>query len=1338
MGCNLTHVLSGVLVRYRQVAVAAVGLLCPILLMPQAGAAEIDAAPPGIIEAGAPAYELLTIEALGLDTAPTDIREMPDGRILLVAGTQLALGDGARWRIYNQAGNAPPISVRSAGVDRDGVIYVPTSEGVARVVFSEDGHWSPQPVVAWSAAQDSRLLVPEAEMQTVGDSWIWHSLTGAVLSWRPGGQMELRGFSNTIETVFEFENDLYVSERANGSLTRLEPGAGELVKSDGSLSAITASQALSPGQLLVGTYGRGLQIFDGKTTRAFGSDEVLTGEQRINDLCRTEGGFLAAAVDGYGIVFFREDGRAIQVLDRLSDSRLTRIKHLMNTAGGVVWGLLDAGVLRVHFPANVANFEAQFANGLTTAHPHRFDGKLWLLTDGRLYRGVYNAAGRMIGLELDSPPGIFVTAFSGALGVAVAGTEEGAFVRDPQGWRVFAPNAQYLRIIAERPSKQGWLYTARNEVGWIRREGDRLVRSGRRSVDDLGTTFNKPVIDRSGRIWLELGIGRVASVQVRGGIPSVQILTEQKGLPPSWPQLFLDDGAITANMGDQFWRFDETAQRFVHDDRFFTKIPGAKKVFGRPGVDAHGRLWVVVDGQLEIRSQRAGRWQNLIAAVPLNFAPYLPTFERDGITWLHAQHHLARFDPHMPTPAPTRLSALFTEVSVAQGKRHFFALDNPLPQLRYQENTLTARYSAVGKTFASPITFETRLEGSANRDWASIGSAGSTVLNQLKEGDYVLRIRPRQGGVIGSEDSIAFSIAAPWYRTPLAYFSYVVLGITLILMTVWLLTLFERRKRNRLEQLVAARTGELQQTNVQLARQMDEIRVLTQAIEQSPVALFITSAQGIIEYTNSRSSLLTGRRVEQLLGYNLNALRPSSISSTRRKEIAATLACGESWSGELAIEHSSGRIIPVRSTLSRITGQDGRIHHLVLEDDITEWVEAQERRRRLESQLAHAQKMESIGTLAGGIAHDFNNLLTGILGYSELARMNAEQKMDNTAEIEQIRAAGRRAKDLVSQILTFSRKNEGTRVPLDLRRPVEEALRLLHGSVPPGIELVHQLQSGTVQADAAQIHQIVINLCTNALHAMTEPRGQLTVCLKPVRVDQELADEIPHLHPGMWMYLSVADTGHGIDAAILERIFDPFFTTKSQGKGTGLGLAIVQGAVMNHGGAMRVRSQVGVGTTFEVYFPLVDEPVEEVAAMAPAHALVKGRGEEVLIVDDEPLVAEYAYTLLDRNGYRCTYYTDSRAALAAFRAAPSRFSILITDLTMPHLTGLDLIGEIRSMNENLPVIILTGYGDKSRREQIAEVSRCELLQKPVSGEVLMRLMAELIRNPMPSLERDSP
>jgi PAS domain S-box-containing protein len=1332
---NLTHLITAALAR--QIGVTAVVLLSAILLTADAKAREIDAAPQGIVEAGAPAYELLTIEALGLDVAPTDIREMPDGRILLVAGTQLALGDGVRWRIYNQGAHASRISIKSAGVDRDGGIYVPTSEGIARVAFSEFGYWWPQHVVDWSPTQDGRLLIPEVQLETVGDQWLWHSLTGAVLSWRPGQKMKLLAFSNTIETVFGFENHLYVSERANGSLRRLDSGAGEVVRSDGTLSAITATQALSPGELLVGTYGRGLQIYDGKTTRTFSSDEVFTREQRINALCRTEGGFLAAAVEGSGLVFFRENGRVVQVLDRLSDSRFTRIKHLITTAGGVVWGLLDTGVLRVRFPSNIGNFEAQFTNGMTRAHPHRFDGKLWLLADGRLYRGVYNASGRMVSLELDSPPGIFVDAFSGALGVAIAGTEEGAFVRDSRGWRLFAPDAPSLRIIEEQSSQQGWFYTARNEVGWIRREGDRLVRSGRQTVNDLTTTFNKPVIDSRSRIWLELGIGRVASVELEGGIPKVQFFGEQQGLPASWPQLFADDGAITANMGDRFWRFDETAQRFVHDDRFFTKIPGVKKVFGRPSVDAQGRLWIVSDGELQIRAQRAGRWSDLVATEPLNFAPYFPTFERDGVTWLYAASHLARFDPRMPSPTPVRLSALVTEVTVAQDRRHFYAVDKPLPRLPYEQNTLLVRYSAIGNTFASPITFETRLEGDENRDWVSVGRGGSTVLDGLKEGDYVLRIRPREGGVIGDEDSITFSIAPPWYRTPLAYFSYVASLASLILMTVWLLTLFERRKRNRLEHLVAARTGELQQTNVQLARQMDEIRVLTQAIEQSPVALFITSPEGIIEYTNPRSSLLTGRTANELLGFNLNALRPSNIASSKRKEIDATLMCGESWSGELALEHSSGRIIPVRSTLSPITGQDGRIHHLVLEDDITEWVEAQERRRRLEGELAQAQKMESIGTLAGGIAHDFNNLLTGILGYSELAWMNVEEKKENTAEIDQIRKAALRAKDLVNQILTFSRKNEGTRIPLDLRRPVEEALKLLHSSVPPSIELVRELQSGTVQADASQIHQIVINLCTNALHAMSEERGTLTVSLTPVRVDEKLAEEIPHLHPGMWMCLSVGDTGHGIDAAILQRIFDPFFTTKSQGKGTGLGLAIVQGAVLNHAGAMRVRSQPDDGTTFEVYFPLIDQPVEEPAAVVSAHALIKGNGEEVLIVDDEPLVAEYAHTLLDRNGYRCTYCTDPRDALAAFEAAPSRFSIVITDLTMPHLTGVDLIEKIRAIKGDLPVIILTGYGDKASREQIAEYSRCELLQKPISGEVLMRLMAELIRGPVRSMEAHS-
>ncbi|HEY5808578.1 MAG TPA: ATP-binding protein, partial [Povalibacter sp.] len=951
----------------------------------------------------------------------------------------------------------------------------------------------------------------------------------------------------------------------------------------------------------------------------------------------------------------------------------------------------------------------------------------WMLADGRLHRAMYDRAGRMVGLTVDTPTGVFINAFSDIAGLPIAGTEQGAFVRGPQRWQLFAPDAQYLRIISDRPVDGRWLYTARNEIGWLRREGDRLVRSGQKAVPELDNTFNEPVRDASGRIWLELGIGRIGYVQITRDEPIVRVFTEKDGLPLSWPQLFLDNGAIAANISERILRFDEATQRFVSDNDFMAKVPGARTIYGRPGVDSQGQLWIVANGETQVRRRLDDKWADIVATVPVGFTPYFLTFEPDGVTWLHTQHRLARFDPRLPTSASLKPGAQFTELSVPEGRRHFFNLGSPLPALPYNQNTLVARFNSPGSTFRAPVSFEVRLEGDAPGEWVSVGSTGSTVLDRLKQGSYVLRVRARQGATTGTEDSIAFSIRPPWYLTPFAYISYAVLGISAVLLAIWLSTLFERREKNRLELLVAERTGELRETNLRLASQMDEIRVLTQAIAQSPFALFITEPDGTIIYTNPRSCLLTGRTMEQLRGFNLNRLRPDTVSEMTRREIAATLECGEPWNGQLAIEHSDGRSIPVRSTISPIAGKDDRVHHLVLEDDITEWLDAQERRRHLEAQLAQAQKLESIGTLAGGIAHDFNNILTGILGYCDLARMNNEQRIDNAAELEQIRAAGRRAKDLVSQILTFSRRNELTGVALDLRRPVEEALKLLRPSTPANIEFVQQLQSGTVLADASQIHQIVVNLGTNAIHAMAEGKGRLTISLEPVRVGDELAGEIPNLKCGAYMCLRIADTGQGMDATTLERIFDPFFTTKPQGKGTGLGLAIVQGAVMSHGGAVRVQSQPGVGTTFELYFPMVDAPPTE---SAPSSAPLRGKGEEILIVDDEPFVAEYAQALLNRQGYRCAYYTDPREALAAFRAAPKRFSILVTDLSMPNLTGLELTDAIRSLSERFPVIVLTGYGDKATRDRIASLPNTAMMQKPFNSEALMHLLAEMIRGPV--------
>jgi PAS domain S-box-containing protein len=1280
----------------------------------------IESAPRGTNETGAPAYEILGLESLGLNSAPTDLCELPDGRILLVAGTQLALGDGVRWNVFSQNSSEHEAQVSGAAVDEEGAIYVGLNEGVARVEFGEDGFWHPHLQAAWSEAMQSLPQpMPQAIVEFVPDEWIWHSLTGPLFSWRPGAKMKLRGYIDTIEHVFKSGDDLYLCERADGALFKADnKGKSIPLMAQGNFTAITCSLALDAKRTLVGTYGRGLRIFeDGKVTD-FAADELFSKGSRVNNLCRTEGGYFAAALDNYGIVFFREDGQAVQVLDRTIDNRLTRVKKLVAGRGGVIWGLWDGGILRVKFPSNLSHYESLLANGLTSAHPFRIEGHLWLMADGRLLKAVYNHNQRLVRFELDSPEGVFVNAFSNVNGHPVAGTEAGAYVRTAHGWECFAPEAAYFRTLEPKARDGRWLFVARNTVGWAETAGESLRIVETHAVPSLGNVLNKSIQDAAGRIWMELGAGRVACVQVTKEAPTVRIYTENDGLPQNWPQLFLIDGNIAAHVSDGIYRFDAASDLFVPDTQFLSEIPGAHAIFGRPSVDPKGRLWIVSDGVLQVRQRRDGRWDNLLYSVPLNYQPFYPTFEENGTVWLHAQSRLTRIDPSIPEAPPRPLAAQLTQISVAGGKKVLYRFNQSPLELDYDDNSVVAHFVVCENPLDAAVNFEIKLEGVSNAGWVAVGNTGSANFDHLKEGKYVLHVRPRLGDKTGAEAVAAFTIKPPWFRTPLAYSAYVAALILAVVLAIRLSTFLQHRENLRLEHVVAERTNELRLSNEKQAKQMEEIRVLTQAITQSPVAVFITAPDGSIEYVNPRSSELTGLSAQELIDSNLQHLRPPSEKSPSSTEIAAAIERRESWTGQLALLQKDGRTVQVRSTVSPIFDQEGNILHLLyLEDDITEWLDEQHRRRRLEAELTQAQKIESVGRLAGGIAHDFNNILTGILGFCELAKITAGEKGDVRAELQEIRAAGLRAKDLVDRILTFSRKNPVGQSPIDAYRPVEEALKLIRATTPATIEISEELTAGNILADATQIHQIVVNLGTNAVHAIGDRAGKITVRLHPVTVDIKLAGEINNLKPGPYLQLTVSDNGHGMDQATLDRIFDPFFTTKPQGQGTGLGLSIVRSVVAAHNGALQVQSQPAIGTTFNLYFPVINEPVAQPAQATP---VLNGHGEEVLLVDDETMVADFAATTLLQYGYRPTKFYDPRQALASFRAAPGRYAVLVTDLTMPHFTGLDLLDTVRATRPEMPAIILTGYGSSNSQQAIATRPRCILLRKPFSGETLAR------------------
>jgi len=392
--------------------------------------------------------------------------------------------------------------------------------------------------------------------------------------------------------------------------------------------------------------------------------------------------------------------------------------------------------------------------------------------------------------------------------------------------------------------------------------------------------------------------------------------------------------------------------------------------------------------------------------------------------------------------------------------------------------------------------------------------------------------------------------------------------------------------------------------------------------------------------------------------------------------------------------------------------------------DLTERIEAEEEKKALGRQLRQAQKMEAVGTLAGGIAHDFNNILSAVIGFTEMAMEDAPPHTDLSHNMEQVLQAGLRAKHLVQQILAFSRQSEHEMKPVQLDRIIQEACELLRASLPTTIDIHTDIQTDAfTMGDPTQMHQVLMNLGTNAGHAMRDRGGRLSIVLQEATADEIQATRLPGMTAEAYLQLVVQDTGHGIPGNIMDRIFDPFFTTKEHTEGTGMGLSVAHGIIKSHGGSIDVESQPGQGTTFRIYLPKILRRAKD----DHRHALPLPPGNErVLFVDDETMLVDMSQQILQRLGYQVTACTSSVEALQHFQNDPTAFDLIITDMTMPHMTGKELATEILKINPELPIILCTGFSETISEEAAKHIGIQAFILKPIVMSDLAQTMRKVL------------
>lgn len=522
-----------------------------------------------------------------------------------------------------------------------------------------------------------------------------------------------------------------------------------------------------------------------------------------------------------------------------------------------------------------------------------------------------------------------------------------------------------------------------------------------------------------------------------------------------------------------------------------------------------------------------------------------------------------------------------------------------------------------------------------------------------------------------------------------------------------------RSLNEQLEQRVAERTAELEAN----ARRL---RMFSQAIEQSAEAIIITDTSGHVEYVNPAFESINGYSADEVQGKPLSLLNSGKHNADFFHALWSTVRSGRVWEGTITNRRKDGSDYPALMTIVPVEHRGETEFYAAIQQDMSEY-------EKLEVQFRQAQKMDAIGTLVGGIAHDFNNMLSGLLMHLYLAKKSVCDPIRTTEKLEMAEKLGYQASEMIKNLMIFSRDEKGEKKALQLNHMLNDSMRLLRISVPEHIKLNLDVceQPLTVMGDATQLQQVLMNMLNNARDALAgSDEGEINVALERFVIDQTFADAHPDVDQEMMAKLTVSDNGCGIPEQTLARVFDPFFTTKEAGHGTGLGLSMVYGCIESHGGILEVESSQGVGTTFQIYLPLITQQARlEVGVNATLH---RGSGQLVLVADDNRMVRRVIVEALESLNYRAIQAEDGVEALRLFEEQPSEVALAILDMVMPKMSGREVAHRMRLINPAIPVLFATGHDEKAALRDIEGVDKSLLHEKPFKMAELSQAIHQLL------------